>query len=644
MENRERMAQITGGFWKARQQLIADKTIYEQLGILKGEVDGLRPDQYSPVVEDFLIAAGLSNKRYKGRVYSDSELAKWIEAAAYSLRNYPDRVLEQEVDALIDLVCQTQAQDGYINTYFQVQRPESKLAHFAFSCELYNMGHLMEAATAYYWSTGKRKFLDAMCRCADLLCRVVGPEQGKLHVYDGHPEIELGLFSLYKATERTRYFDLFAYFLNLRGTQPCFFVTEELLGDNDVGANDKWFGSDHHQAHQQVRLQRDAVGHAVKLTYLYSAITDLVGESGDKELLKAVHSVWDSLTLRRMYVTGGIGSQGYAERFTVDFDLPNDRSYAETCASIGLCFWAKRMLTIERNSLYADVLERALYNGVLHGWSIGGDGYYYTNALSIDTNVSDYREDCKHLSLDRQKWFECACCPPNVLRLVASIEDYCYSVERDTVFVDLYAHGKIAVDAIPQKVTLEIQTDYPYDGLVCVVVKTNEEANFRIALRKPGWCETYVLFVNKELRSIPTQEGYLYLDGPWRNGDVVELRMDMPATYIQADPRVRENRGCVCVMRGPLVYCVEGVDNELLHGLCYSSEETLFPEKGTGVLKDSVVLRGFGYKRGDFNQLYKAYEMEIEKVELVAIPYFLAGNRGKSGMDVWLPIVHPPGK
>lgn len=630
---------ITGGFWYGRMKNAASRVLWEQLAILKGE----RPElaHPSPVVENFRIAAGISDGPYQGRVYSDSELGKWIEAASYSLERFEDPALEREIDALVELMIRAQMPDGYLNTYFQVLRPQDRLKHYAFSCELYNMGHLMEASVAYYHATGKRPFLEAMCRAADLLCQRIGPLPHQQHVYDGHAEIELGLLRLYEATGCRRYLDLARYFVDERGKQPCFFLTEALLGDNDEGANDKWFGPDHHQAHMPVRLQRKADGHAVKVTYLYSAVAELAAlcEDADGTLLNACRSVWEDMARHRMYLTGAIGSQGYAERFTVDDDLPPDRSYAETCASVGLCFWARRMLTLDRDAGFADVMERALYNGMLAGWSLEGNRYFYVNVLHCKPSVTGYREDNRHIALERQPWFECACCPSNLLRVVCRLDTYLYGAKDDTLYVDGYAQGSVCFRHDAQLWTLSVKTDYPYDGLVRMTLSGGVSGRLRIALRKPDWCDSYALSVNNVPFAATLEKGYLILERLWSAGDVVQLQMDMPAQYIQADPRVWDVEGRVALTRGPLVYCLEGRDHGgSLSGLRYCRDALFQPVPGDGVLAGEVLLTGPGARRPAADRLYSSHAGETQACSLRAIPYFAWNNRGADEMDVWLPL------
>lgn len=637
---------VTGGFWGKIQKRIAKETLDQQYDILNGKRDGLKPDQYSFCIENFELAAGRKSGEYHGYVYSDSELGKWMEAAAYSLRNMPDQRLEERMDGLVDLVAEAQMEDGYVNTYFQVLRPESRLKHFAFSCELYNMGHLMEAAAAYYETTGKRKFLDVMCKTGDLLCELMKqPEYSR--VYDGHPEIELGLYRLYQVTGEKRYLSLAAHFIRERGRQPCFFQSEELLGDNDEGANDKWFGADHHLAHRPVREQEKADGHAVKAMYLYSAVADMVKEGLDTDgsLERAMNRVWKNMTERRMYITGGIGSQGYAERFTVDDDLPPDRGYLETCAAVGVCFWAVRLLRLYREARYADILERALYNGVLAGWSLDGDAYFYTNPLHYKRTVSDYREDCRHLENGRQKWFRCACCPSNVLRLAADIQEYCLTVSPDEVDINLYLQGSWELETGGKRIVIESETEYPFDGKVRLHIRSDEQPfRMRLGLRIPEWCRGYELSLNgEECGEERSDRGYALMNREWDGKEEIVLTLQMPAEYVFPDPRIWDCAGKAALVRGPLVYCLESLDQEEndLTGIGYRLNAAVEQAEGEGILEGITLLKAAGCRRrgNPDGKPYTALRPAAKECEITAIPYFAWRNRGEADMDVWLPFL-----
>lgn len=637
--------EINGGFWGKLQEKIARETLYQQYEILNGKKEELRPEQYSHCIENFEIAAGKKKAKYKGYVYSDSELGKWMEACAYSLRNEPDEKLEKIMDDLVDLISDAQMDDGYLNTYFQILRPESRLKHFAFSCELYNMGHLMEAAVAYYEVTGKRKFLDRMCRVGDFLCALMEKED-YCHVYDGHPEIELGLCSLFRVTGERKYLLLAKHFIDERGKQPCFFQTEDLLGDNDDGANNKWFGADHHLAHMLVREQNKADGHAVKAVYLYSAVADIVREGLDHDgtLEKSMLKVWKNMTEKRMYVTGGIGSQSYAERFTTDYDLPSDRGYMETCASIGICLWGKRLLELYSDTSYADIMERALYNNILAGWSLDGKGYFYTNTLHYKRNITDYREDCKHLEKKRQGWFQCACCPPNIMRFITNIQNYALVAKQNMIFFNLYMQGQWKVKIYEDIIMVTVQTDYPYDGVIRMRFLANRKPiTINIALRIPDWCTKYGLCINDkvEMNTEKSENGYVMLDMDLSREKTVILNLFMNAEYVFPNKNIWDCIGKVALMRGPIIYCLESVDYEddNLDGIGIFLNSSISVIEGEGILEGVKLLEteGYKYRSNSYDRLYAYEPAKVDKCRIVAVPYYAWQNRGETDMDVWFP-------
>ena len=631
---------VTGGFWAERQRLAAEKTLWEQLEILKGNRNDLSPEVCSHAVENFRIAAGLSDQPYLGTVCNDSEVGKWIEAAAYSLKHYPNSALEKEVDTLINLIVQTQMPDGYLNTYFQVLYPQERFKHFGFNCELYDMGHLMEAAAAYYAVTGKRKLLDAMCKLGDLLCDRIGPGEDQLHVYDGHTEIELGLLALYEATGIEKYLDLSAYFVMERGKQPSFLLTEQRLLNDDPSIHDRWFGLDHHQAHKPVTDQSQADGHAVKLTYLFSAAEDLcrLGRDQEGKLKRAADRVWNNMTLHRMYITGAIGSQGYGERFTVDDDLPSDHGYAETCASVGIAIWGNKMLERRHEACIADTMETALYNGMLVGWSLDGMRYHYTNVLHCKNTVMQYRQDQQYLSLQRKLWYDCACCPSNILRVVCNIEKYLASTTDSTLYLDSYASAEICFEHDRKVGKLRMETGYPYDGRVSIRYIGDESADFRLALRVPGWCDSASLQINDQSVRYKQENGYIILERTWRSGDEIMLDLSMQIQFYESSPQIWDTAGKVAMKRGPLVYCVESIDHDnSLSGIEYAVGESAVIRWGDRELSGIPLVEMNGYRRKAFEKPYVKQTGEVDPCRITAIPYFAWGNRGVTDMDVWLP-------
>ncbi|GMB01150.1 beta-L-arabinofuranosidase domain-containing protein [Pelosinus sp. IPA-1] len=623
-------------FWSRRAERIAKEVIPYQWDALNDNVPGAEP---SHAIENFRIAAGEVTGEFHGMVFQDSDVAKWIEAASYSLHTHPNPKLEAKIDSVIELMERAQRQDGYLNTYFTVAKPEKRWTDFSFGHELYCAGHLMEAAVAYYNSTGKKKFLTIMSRYADYIDSVIGAHDEKMKVYCGHEEIELALMRLFQATGEERYLRLSQYFIDERGKQPCFLKDEPTFGHL---SKTKWFDLDYHQVHAPVRAQTTAEGHSVRAMYLYSAMADLAKETKDESLSAALEKLWDNTTKRRMYITGGLGSQGHGERFTIDFDLPNDRVYAETCAAIGLIFWAQRMLLLSPDHRYADVMERALYNGALSGISMDGKKYFYVNPLEVIPEVAENRHDHEHIQVQRQEWFGCACCPPNIARLIASLGQYVYSQRSSTIYTHLYIGSEGAFEINGQPVVLQQQTNYPWSGEVTISLKIEESQNITIALRIPGWCKKQRIIVNGQIvDNVVIDKGYAMITRKWMNGDQINLNFDMPIELTYAHPKVREIAGKVAIERGPLVYCLEETDNGSdLWSIMLPSESKLESEFQEGLFGGVVIIKGDARRsdnEGWGDKLYSSEKCQTRTVNIQAVPYYLWGNRQPSGeMTVWI--------
>ena len=567
--------------------------------------------------------------------YWDSDVAKWIEAAAYSLAAHPDPGLERRVDAVVDLIAAAQQPDGYLNVYFTVVRPEMRWANLGMWHELYCAGHLIEAAVAYHEATGKRKLLDAVCRYADYIDSVFGP--GKREGCPGHQEIELALVKLYRVTGEQRYRDLARFFLDQRGSKPSFFRQEvEALDSEDSRMNRHFFGeeesfhTEYCQDHLPVREQSDVVGHAVRAMYMYCAMADVAAETDDAALLQACKRLWKSVCERRMYVTGGIGPSSHNEGFTSDYDLPNASAYAETCAAIGLVFWNHRLLQLDCDGRYADAMERALYNGAVGGVSLDGKGFFYVNPL-------ESRGDAH-----RQPWFSVSCCPPNIARLVASVGEYVYSESRSEACVHLYVQGKGELDLGGRKVVIEQRTGYPWKEQIAIAVRPRETAEFTLALRIPGWCrEPRAKLGGRSLRLAPLmKKGYARIKRRWNPGDTMELTLPMPAERVEANPAVAADAGRVALQRGPLVYCLEEVDNGAnLNDLILPRNAKLTAKFDRKLLGGVVVLRGRA-RRTDRaawkNDLYRFAGSCGRSVTLEAVPYCVWDNRRPGEMLAWL--------
>jgi hypothetical protein len=562
-------------------------------------------------------------------IFWDSDVAKWIEAAAYSLTTHPNPELEKLVDDLIDLIAKAQQPDGYLNTHFTVVKPHLRWANLRDWHELYCAGHLIEAAVAHCQAIGKRKFLEAVRRYADHIDTVFGRGEGQKRGYCGHEEIELALVKLFHITGERRYLELAKYFVEERGRQPHYFDLEaKARGENPA---DYWAKTHAYtQSHIPVREQSEPVGHAVRGAYLYCAMADLAVEYNDGELLAACRRIWQHLVARRMYVTGGIGSSQKNEGYTSDYDLPNETAYAETCAAIGLILWAHRMLQIERDGAYADILERALYNGCLSGVSLAGDRFFYENPLASSGHHH------------RWEWRHCSCCPPNLARLLASLGRYFYSQDEEEVYVHLYAGGKAELMIDEASVQFIQQTDYPWQDKVLLQIDPSREAEFTLALRIPGWCRAPEIKVNGEVAPIwpAIQKGYVRIRRIWEAGDRIELHLPMPVERMQAHPNVRMNCGRVALQRGPIIYCLEEVDNgKNLNDLVLPRNASLEVKYEKDLLGGVVVITGTAQHRaveGWEGALYRADAPRFENAPIKAIPYFAWDNREPGEMLVWI--------
>lgn len=628
---------IQDSFWADRIKLISEKVIPYQWAALNDQIPEAEP---SHAIENFRIAAGESDGEFHGMVFQDSDVAKWIEAASYSLITYPNVDLERVIDSVVELIARAQKAEGYINTFFTVAKPLERWKDFSFGHELYCAGHMIEAAVAYLQATGKRRLVEIMSRYVDYIDSIMGPEEHKMHTYPGHEEIELALVKLYNVTGEEKYLKLSQYFIDERGSkQPSFLESEPTFGNTE---KTKWFKLDYHQAHAPVREQETAEGHSVRAMYLYSAMADLALESGDETLLNALKVLWHNVTTRRMYITGGLGSQGHAERFTFDYDLPNDTAYTETCASIGLIMWAQRMLRIEVDRKYADVMERTLYNGALSGISLDGTKYFYVNPLEIYPEAVENRYDLHHVKPQRVSWFGCACCPPNIARLITSIGSYIYTQNEQGVCVHLYIANQTEMLIEGNQVKLDITTEYPMKDHVAITISTEEPTEFAMSLRIPDWCRNPEVKINGQIidLTVVVKKGYAVLTRVWDNGDIIELVFSMPIELVQSNPNVRENAGKLAIQRGPVVYCLEEVDNgSNLPDLSISKDAQLTAEFDEGLFGGSVVIRGTAQRSSDNNWediLYRPIDSILKPVTIKAIPYSMWANRTPGEMLVWI--------
>ncbi len=624
---------VNDAFWAPRLVTNREVTLpieYDQLKTT-GRIDAFRLD-WRP---------GQPNRPHH---FWDSDVAKWLEAVGYSLQTHPDAELQSLADGVIDLIAAAQQPDGYLNIYYSVVAPGERWTNLRDMHELYCAGHLMEAAVAYYGGTGNRRLLEVMCRYADYIATVFGSQEGQKRGYPGHEEIELGLVRLYGATGEERYLDLARFFVTERGQQPHYFDQEALARGEDP-ASYRFHDHAYTQSHVLVVEQTTAEGHAVRAMYLYSGATDVALETGDQVLLDACKRVWANVVHRRMYVTGGIGSSPSGERFTTDYDLPNSSAYAETCAAIGLVFWAQRMLKVELRGEYGDVMERALYNGVLSGVSLDGRRFFYSNPLEVNRRVweaTPEAERSSHRGPERHPWFGCACCPPNLARLLASLGQYIYGTSDSAVYVHLYVGSQVTMQVDGRRVGLRQSTDYPWDGEVRLVVEPDGPQALTVGLRIPGWCQQPALEINGQAVPLDdcVRDGYAMLERTWEPGDVMTLHLPMPVQRVRANPQVWMDAGRVALQRGPLVYCLEEQDNqENLDDLVLSTEGDLTVRKEDGPLGAIVAIAGQAWATDAASwddALYRVAPSGRNRVSCKAIPYYAWANRGLGSMLVWI--------
>jgi DUF1680 family protein len=632
---------IDNSFWSTYIKLVRETVIPYQYAAINDQIPNA---EKSHAIHNFKVAASLEQGEFGGMVFQDSDVAKWLEAVGYSLQTQPDAELEKLADEVIDIVEKAQQPDGYLNTYFTIKEPDKRWTNLAECHELYCAGHMMEAAVAYYEATGKRKLLDVMCRFADYIDTVFGTESGKLKGYPGHQEIELALVKLYRATKNEKYLKLSSYFIEERGKKPSYFDMEwEKRNRKDFFPEFRSWGIAYLQAHKPIHEQDKAEGHAVRAVYMYSAMADIAEATGDKHLLQSCKRLWDNLINKRMYVTGGIGSLAHGERFSLDYDLPNELAYAETCASVGLIFFAHRMLRLELDSRYADVMERALYNTVLSGMSLDGKSFFYVNPLEVWPEACEHNSTRNHVKVTRQKWFGCACCPPNVARLLASLGQYIYSVNNESVYVHLYVGGEANLNVGGHDVKLTLQTNFPLEEKGLITLSSKTEKEFTLAFRLPGWCPAMKISVNGQVVNVAavSHKGYAKINRLWKDGDRIELELPMPVLRMKANPLVRADIGKVALQKGPFVYCMEQADNGAnLHQVLLPRDARLETSFDKGLLGGVYVITAEAERidEGAWDSaLYRADAREIhQKTEVTFIPYYAWANRESGEMTVWV--------
>ena len=704
-----KQVEIMDDFWGREQQLVRREVIPYQWEALNDRVPGAAP---SYCMQNFKTAGRIMNKkreqgsafvaptysyrgfealpedkealdpdRFYGFVFQDSDFAKWIEAVGYSLAIHPDPELEKTADEAIDIVCAAQAENGYLDTYYIINGMDRIFTNLKDHHELYCFGHLAEGAVAYYQATGKDKLLQAVERYADFIMERFGPGEGQCKGYPGHEIAEMALARLYELTGEGKYLELSKFFLDRRGEEPHYFDQEEKERAAYEGrlykAPEDGERYAYYQAHLPVREQSEAVGHAVRAVYLYSGMADVARLTGDEKLSDACRRLWDSIEREKLYVTGGIGGTHLGEAFSYPYDLPNDTAYSETCAAIGLVFFARRMLQMHPEARYGDVMEQALYNTVLAGMALDGRSFFYVNPLEVVPEA--IRKDGRkaHVQGIRQKWFGCACCPPNIARLVSSLGAYVYTESQDTLYIHLYVGSQVETKIGGRMLDLHVESGFPWNGQVQVTLHTEkvsrETDSVTLAFRIPGWCKEAGMEVLRQGKPVwsgrysreegmtvqcgreegKVQDGYLYLALDWQDGDEITLSFPMEVRLVQANTRVREDVGKVAFLRGPLCYCLEEADNGKDLQLLRADLGKLYPEGQKELDQEAIAVertRELGHemcllkvpgKRQEESApeegLYREYRRQKEQeVSMTLVPYYAWSNRGEGEMSVWV--------
>lgn len=618
--------QVTAGFWAARQESNREVSLRHGYEMLEkaGNFHNLR------------LAAGKASGPYRGMHFADENVYKWLEAMAWEMGNAPDDGLRQLADEIIDLIAAAQQPDGYLNSYYQVVEPHRKWTDLDFGHELYCAGHLFQAAIAFRRALDDDRLLHVANRLADHIASVFGP--GKREGACGHPEVEMALVELYRTTGNEAYLKLAQFFIDQRGKRRM----------RGLGAN----GPEYHQDHVPVREAKEVAGHAVRQMYLVTGVTDLYMETGEPALLHAVERLWRDMTATKMYVTGGIGSRFDGEAFGEAYELPPDQCYCETCAAIGSLMWNWRLLLLSGEGRYADLIERALYNGILSSPSLDGRHYFYVNPLMLRNGryvrLSSNVPQGETLA-GRPEWHSVACCPPNVMRLLSSLGHYFVTANDAGLQIHLYGTLNITTQ-LPdgQPVSLFVETNYPWEGHIHIVMREAGSSPWQLSLRLPEWCQSFNLILNNHHMEYPVLEnGYIKLTRRWKPEDVIELNLAMPPFLLAPNPRVDAIRGCVAIQRGPIVYCLEGCDQgapDNLLDLQIDVRQPLVTHWCENLLGGVVAIEAGGYLLDPQpwqNALYRPYEgiphTSRRKLRLKAIPYYAWGNRGIGSMRVWIP-------
>ncbi len=608
---------ITDAFWKPTMDKVATSTI--NACVYQTEVATPRIKNFEKVVRN-------KNEKHEGLFYDDSDVYKALEAIAYSLKNNPNPELEKKADEWIDKVAAAQLADGYIGTWYSLGRLDERWSDMSMH-EDYNGGHLIEAAVAYYNSTGKRKLLDVAIKFADHFDSLFGPT--KKHWVTGHQELELALVKLYKTTNDKKYLLLSHWLLEERGHKYAKGYTWT-----------DWRDTAYAQDVVPVREQKEITGHAVRAMYMYTGAADVAALTGDEGYMKAMNTVWEDVVHRNMYITGGIGSSGNNEGFSIDYDLPNEQAYCETCASVGMVFWNQRMNFLSGDSKFIDVLEKSLYNGARDGLSLSGDRFFYGNPLASKG---------QHF---RKEWFGTACCPANIARLVASLGDYIYGSSADGLWINLFVGSNTSVKIGKTEVPVSLETNYPWEGKLKITLQPKSKVKMAMHIRIPGWIQgeavpgglyqfedktkdPFTLNVNGKPAIYKIEQGYAVIDREWKKGDQVELNLPMEVKKVIARNELKQDDDRIALQRGPLIYCVEGADNNGQAWNLFVPDNAKFKTSFHKELLEGVTTIQF---QSPTIQVSKdGQSVTTEEKTITAIPYYAWCNRGQNAMQVWLP-------
>jgi hypothetical protein len=609
---------ITDNFWKPKLDKVATTTLQACIH---------QTEEVTGRIRNFENVANNKNAKHEGIYYDDSDVYKALEAIAYSLKNRPDAALEKKADDWIELIAAAQEPDGYINTFYSLTGLEDRWKDMD-KHEAYCAGHLIEAGVAYFQTTGKRKLLDVGIKMADHIDERF--RKSNTPWVSGHQEIELALVKLYKLTDEKKYLELSDWFLEQRGH------------GHGVGAiwNNPHWGAKYAQDDIPVKDQKEISGHAVRAMYLYTGAADVAAAKNDNEYVHAMKTVWEDVVFRNMYITGGIGSSGSNEGFSVDYDLPNESAYSETCASVGMVFWNQRMNLLEGESKYIDVLERSLYNAALDGLSLEGSHFFYGNPLASNGQHS------------RREWFGTACCPSNISRLVASVGDYIYAKTDNSVWVNLFIGSKSNFHIDNVEVPIEMTTNYPLDGLVNITMNPVKKVKYSLNLRLPGWAkedpvpgdlytfkdqskEKFNILLNGKSVNFKEKNGYVIINREWKKGDKIQYTLPMEAKRVVSRDEVLANKDRIAIQRGPLVYCVEGVDNDGSAWNILMPDNANFEVIEFNILDEKVM--AIKTEMSVFKISEDGSKIITEKKKVITVPYYTWANRGQNEMQVWLP-------